>query len=107
MATDDTLAPEATRSTSAAGRITSCRLCRSADLVPVLDLGRQALTGVFPARPDDEVTTGPLELVWCSSCTLLQLAYSYDPSEMYGGNYGYRSGLNRAMSEHLARKARG
>jgi C-methyltransferase C-terminal domain/Putative zinc binding domain/Methyltransferase domain len=90
-----------------AERITRCRLCASSNLVTVLDLGEQALTGVFPARLDDRVTTGPLELVWCSSCTLLQLAHSYDPSEMYGGNYGYRSGLNRSMSDHLGRKARG
>jgi hypothetical protein len=108
MATDDgTLVPEATDGTRSTIRIMSCRLCRSTDLVTVLDLGEQALTGVFPAEPGEKVTTGPLELVWCSSCTLLQLAHSYDPSEMYGGNYGYRSGLNRAMSEHLARKARG
>jgi hypothetical protein len=99
--------PETSPTTGAATRIASCRLCGSSDLVTVLDLGEQALTGVFPAQPTEPVTTGPLELVWCSSCTLLQLAHSYDPSEMYGGNYGYRSGLNRAMSAHLARKARG
>jgi hypothetical protein len=99
--------PETSPTAGAATRIANCRLCRSSDLVTVLDLGEQALTGVFPAQPTEQVTTGPLELVWCSSCTLLQLAHSYDPSEMYGGNYGYRSGLNRAMSEHLARKARG
>ena len=92
MATDDRpRAPERPRSTDAATRVERCRLCRSSDLVTVLDLGDQALTGVFPKRPDELVTTGPLELVWCSSCTLLQLAHSYDPSEMYGGNYGYRS----------------
>ena len=32
---------------------------------------------------------------------------SFEPTEMYGDNYGYRSGLNRSMSQHLARKARG
>jgi C-methyltransferase C-terminal domain/Methyltransferase domain/Putative zinc binding domain len=73
----------------------------------ILDLGEQALTGVFPASAEEHVSTGPLELVWCSVCTLLQLAHSYEPSEMYGDNYGYRSGLNRSMLLHLARKARG
>src|SRR3546814_9172464 len=28
------------------------------------------------------------------------------PSEMYGDNYGYRSGLNQSMVDHLANKAR-
>jgi len=87
--------------------LTSCRLCRSEHLVTVLDLGGQALTGVFPASVDERVPEGPLKLVWCRSCTLLQLAHSFEPTEMYGDNYGYRSGLNRSMSEHLARKARG
>ena len=73
----------------------------------VLDLGEQALTGVFPASTDERVGEGPLTLVWCRSCTLLQLADSFEPTEMYGDNYGYRSGLNRSMSQHLARKARG
>jgi C-methyltransferase C-terminal domain/Putative zinc binding domain/Methyltransferase domain len=88
-------------------RRSSCRLCGSPDFLTVLDLGQQALTGVFPASPDEQVSRGPLELVWCASCTLLQLAHSYEPTEMYGDNYGYRSGLNRSMLQHLARKARG
>ena len=87
--------------------LTSCRLCGSEGLVTVLDLGEQALTGVFPASVDERVAEGPLRLVWCRSCTLLQLANSFEPTEMYGDNYGYRSGLNRSMSQHLARKARG
>ena len=36
--------------------LTSCRLCGSADLVTVLDLGEQALTGVFPASPEEHVS---------------------------------------------------
>jgi hypothetical protein len=71
-----------------------------------LDLGDQALTGVFPRSAAEHVGESPLELVWCRACTLLQLAHSHDPSEMYGENYGYRSGLNNSMAQHLARKAR-
>ena len=70
----------------------------------MLSLGHQELTGVFPKSPDEQITTGPLELVWCPESGLLQLAHSYDPLEMYGENYGYRSGLNQSMVEHLSRK---
>ena len=87
-------------------RVTACRLCGSSDLIEVLDLGKQALTGVFPARAEDVVPTAPLALVWCGSCTLLQLAHSFDPTALYGENYGYRSGLNASMAHHLERKAR-
>src|SRR4030095_149194 len=81
-----------------------CRVSGSSNLIPVLSLGRQALTGVFPRTRQTPVTTGPLELVWCPASGRLQLAHSYDSSEMYGTNYGYRSGLNQSMVRHLTQK---
>lgn len=86
--------------------IDRCRVSGSRHLVPVLDLGTQALTGVFPTSRDSEITAGPLELVWCPDSGLLQLRHSYDPGEMYGENYGYRSGLNASMVNHLTEKVR-
>ena len=89
-------------------RLEACRICGNTNLELVLDLGEQMLTGVFPASTDQEVTTGPLQLVKCfgqdGCCGLLQLAHSYDLGEMYGDNYGYRSGLNASMVTHLKRK---
>lgn len=82
----------------------ACRISGSDHFVPVLDLGQQALTGVFPKSAKDVVTRGPLELVWCPESGLLQLRHTYDPAEMYGANYGYRSGLNQSMVDHLAGK---
>jgi hypothetical protein len=84
--------------------IGNCRIDQSMNLVSVLDLGRQALTGVFPKNASQPVTVGPLELVWCPSSGLLQLKHSYEASEMYGDNYGYRSGLNQSMVNHLTDK---
>lgn len=86
--------------------ITSCRVSGSRNLVPVLSLGSQVLTGVFPRGRDEKITSGPLELVWCPDSGLLQLRHSYEPSEMYGENYGYRSGLNQSMVNHLGDKVR-
>lgn len=74
----------------------------------MLDLGEQMLTGVFPREKNTQVTSGPLILVKCFGgrqvCGLLQLAHSYDLGEMYGENYGYRSGLNGSMVKHLHEK---
>ena len=89
--------------------ISRCRICGNGDLVPLLDLGQQALTGVFPDSPGTAVTWGPLQLVRCAGgesevCGLVQLAHSYDLGEMYGDNYGYRSGLNPSMVRHLHAK---
>jgi len=87
-------------------QITECRVGGTRNLVSVLDLGRQALTGVFPRSTSEPVTEGPLELVWSPDSGLLQLRHSYDPDEMYGENYGYRSGLNQSMVDHLGNKVR-
>ena len=81
--------------------IQRCRVDQTTNLVSVLNLGHQALTGVFPKNASQPVTVGPLELVWCPSSGLLQLKHSYESSEMYGDNYGYRSGLNQSMVNHL------
>jgi hypothetical protein len=85
-------------------KITQCRAGGLDDLIPVLSLGDQALTGVFPATTDEPVTTGPLELTLSPSSGLLQLSHTYDSEEMYGDNYGYRSGLNNSMLQHLSDK---
>lgn len=87
--------------------ISQCRTSGSRHLISVLNLGEQNLTGVFPRSPSQHVTKGPLELVWCPDSGLLQLKHSYNMSEMYGENYGYRSGLNASMVSHLSGKIRG
>ena len=84
--------------------ITSCRICKSRNLIEVLSLGEQYLTGVFPKSVDENITRGPLDLVFCSDCGLLQMKQSYSLDEMYGNNYGYRSGLNKSMVNHLTQK---
>lgn len=87
--------------------IDRCRICGNQTLAPVLSLGEQYLTGVFPRERDVGLTCGPLELVRCDgadACGLVQLRHTYDHGEMYGPNYGYRSSLNNSMVRHLADK---
>lgn len=85
--------------------ITRCRMTGSSNLVPILDLGTQSLTGVFPRTRHAPLTRGPIELVLCTDGGLLQLRHSYESTEMYGETYGYRSGLNQSMVNHLSAKA--
>lgn len=86
-------------------KISRCRICGNENLVSIIDLGVQKLTGVFP-RSGQDVKEGPLELVKCmpqnkGCCGLVQLRHSCAGEEMYGVNYGYRSGLNQDMVNHL------
>jgi NDP-4-keto-2,6-dideoxyhexose 3-C-methyltransferase len=72
-----------------------------------MNIGNQALTGTFPSSHGEEIPSGPVELVMCSgesSCGLVQLRQSYNIDLMYGENYGYRSGLNQSMVDHLTMK---
>jgi NDP-4-keto-2,6-dideoxyhexose 3-C-methyltransferase len=91
--------------------ISQCRICGNEELDAVLDLGVQALTGIFPKNREAETPRCPLELVKChddgsgQTCGLVQLRHSCQPDAMYGMNYGYRSGLNQSMVDHLQRKA--
>jgi NDP-4-keto-2,6-dideoxyhexose 3-C-methyltransferase len=92
-------------------KITHCRICGNPKLTEILSLGDQMLTGVFPKSRDERASVGPLTLVKCEvsgpdQCGLVQLAHSYDLSELYGLNYGYRSGLNKSMVIHLHDKIR-
>ena len=91
-------------------KVEKCRICGNTHLECVLDLGEQMLTGVFPRAKNSNITTGPLRLVKCAGsdkvCGLLQLQHSYDLREMYGENYGYRSGLNASMVAHLHNKVK-
>ncbi len=88
-------------------KINTCRVCGNSNLIKIVDLGMQKLTGIFPEH-GQEVNEGPLVLMKCMPnkdeekvCGLVQLGHSCESSEMYGENYGYRSGLNLSMIEHL------
>lgn len=92
-------------------RTEACRVCGNPELATILDLGLQCLTGVFPKAGAPQPPAGPLELVKCQgpaskACGLVQLRHTYEASGMYGANYGYRSGLNRSMVEHLRAKVK-
>ena len=92
--------------------IQRCRICGNQDLDSILELGNMALSGVFPKTVEEEVPAGPLTLVKCVEssngdfCGLVQLRETYNPDMMYGQNYGYRSGLNKSMVNHLHNKVK-
>ena len=91
---------------------TRCRICGNPNLTPILDLGEQPLSGVFP-RPDaPDPSVSPLELIRCDkdaardACGLVQLRHTAELSEMYGATYGYFSSISPTMVAHLEGKVR-
>lgn len=86
----------------------SCRVCGSACLTKVIDLGNQYLQGSFvkPDQPSPPLRRLPTSLVRCDpmrdegACGLLQMEYTVPPSILYS-SYWYRSGTNQTMRNHL------
>jgi len=90
-------------------KIEKCRICNNTHLDTVLDLGNQYVSGIFPKEIDHEMYNGPLKLVKCNEvsggCGHVQLEHTFDLPTMYGDEYGYRSGLNSSMVQHLKEKS--
>lgn len=87
---------------------TTCRVCGSPSLTPVIDLGPQYLQGSF-VKPGKEMPSQRkinCSLVRCNpqldenACGLLQMEHSVPPEILYAA-YWYRSGTNATMRNHL------
>lgn len=87
---------------------TTCRVCGSSALTPVIDLGDQFLQGSF-VKPGKELPPTrkiPTSLVRCDpmkdehACGLLQMQHTVPPEVLYSA-YWYRSGTNHTMRQHL------
>jgi C-methyltransferase C-terminal domain/Putative zinc binding domain/Methyltransferase domain len=87
---------------------TTCRICGSRHLAPVLNLGEQLISGAFPEpggrQPVDRAI--PLELVRCDmtsdqdACGLVQIRHTVPGAILYQ-SYWYRSGVNQTMTRNL------
>lgn len=87
---------------------TTCRVCGSNSLTPVINLGPQYLQGSF-VKPGKEMPSSRkinCSLVRCNpqvdenACGLLQMEHSVPPEILYAA-YWYRSGTNATMRNHL------
>jgi len=87
---------------------TTCRVCGSKALTPVINLGEQYLQGSF-IKPGKELP--PTRKISCSlircnpmldenACGLLQMEHTVPPEILYSA-YWYRSGTNKTMHDHL------
>jgi len=82
----------------------TCRICKNPNLVEIMNLGTHTLSGRFPQTVSEEIPAYPLVLVKCmgeNTCGLVQLKHDIDRDELYTHFYGYMSGINSTMKEHL------
>ena len=87
---------------------TTCRICDSPELAPILSLGDQHIAGAFAEPGGRQPVTRriPLDLVRCdmtrnqNGCGLVQLRHTVPGSILYR-SYWYRSGVNATMTRNL------
>lgn len=88
---------------------TTCRICGSHALTPIISLGEQLLASAFVLDKSVELPSRrvPLDLIRCDpqvderACGLVQLRHSF-PKELIYSNYWYMSGVNQTMRDALA-----
>ena len=80
--------------------IDRCRVCGSRALEPVFTLGDLYVSD-FPTARTASGISGPLEMVLCSECTLLQLKHTAPQEILYARHYWYSSGVTDTMRRAL------
>ena len=83
-------------------KISSCRLCYSKKIKSIIDFGPISLSSTFPYKHSKYNEIVPMIFGICKSCRLPQLLHNYDLKELYNEDYGYRSGINQTMVNHLS-----
>ena len=82
-------------------RIKKCRICSGKGLSNLFSLGKLNFTGKFTKNLKTNVPKAEVALVMCSNCKLVQLNQNFNPNYLYGKDYGYRTGINSTMTNHV------
>ena len=81
-------------------KIKTCRSCNKKNIKKLFSLGNLCFTGKFPSV-DQKIRKQPIDLVICKNCELVQLGHNFDLKYLYGPDYGYRTGINKTMLNHV------
>tara|TARA_B100000767_G_C19762987_1_gene536087 strand:+ start:1203 stop:2420 length:1218 start_codon:yes stop_codon:yes gene_type:complete len=80
--------------------IKKCRSCKKTKLKKLFSLGNLCFTGKFPSI-NQIIKKKPIVLVICTNCELVQLSHNFDLKYLYGPDYGYKTGINKTMINHV------
>ena len=84
-----------------------CRSCGSHEIDPVISLGRTPLADRLLTKEDlgQPETLAPLDLVFCSSCSLVQITETVAPELLFGDNYPYFSSVSKTLLDYSRENA--
>ena len=82
-------------------KIKKCKNCTSPRLSKLFSLGNLNFTGKFPKSKTTNINKAHLGLTICKKCSLVQLNRSFNLKYLYGPDYGYKTGINKTMRDHM------
>jgi SAM-dependent methyltransferase len=85
----------------------ACRSCGKKDLQLIIDFGRTPLADrlVTHEQLRGAEITAPLTLVFCPSCSLVQITESVSPEILFGPEYPYFSSVSPSLLKHFRESA--
>ena len=81
--------------------IKNCRFCNSKKISKLFSLGNLSFTGKFATSININIPSTELSMVKCAQCHLVQLGRNFNMKYLYGKDYGYRTGINSTMTNHM------
>ena len=87
-------------------KIKHCRNCKNTELFDLFSLGKISFTGRFSNTIRQNVPKAYLNVLMCKKCKLVQLDRNFDLNYLYGKSYGYRTGINKTMTDHVKKIVR-
>ena len=82
-------------------KIKLCRNCKNNKFINLFSLGKMSFTGKFSKNYFHNVPSEYLNLLMCKKCKLVQLDRNFNLKYLYGKDYGYRTGINKTMTDHV------
>jgi SAM-dependent methyltransferase len=84
-----------------------CRSCGKKNLELIVSFGRTALADrlVNHDQLNQPEITAPLDLVFCPTCSLVQITESVDPEILFGPEYPYFSSVSPSLLKHFRESA--
>lgn len=87
----------------------TCKSCGNSPTATVLDFGVMPVADLLLTEEQVRTQTGdvdfPLEMVFCPSCALVQVADTANPEMLYGGDYPYYSSVSSTLTQHFGASA--
>jgi len=81
--------------------IKNCRNCSCKKFTDLISLGNLSFSGIFAKKISKNIPKAEISLIICNKCKLVQLKNKFNKKFLYGKNYGYRTGINKTMTNHV------